>query len=213
VNNKLEEQGELLEPRSLTERRVRIDAQRNINALLQAAVEVFSTSGVDAPVREITERAGVGIGTFYRHFPQRADLVAAVFRREIDACADAAPVLAAQYGPGGALARWMQRYATFLGTKRGLASALHSGDPVFEPLPTYFRERLEPALRTLLESAGAAGEVRTDFTAGDLLDAVASVCMRAYDRGPDHARRMVALLVDGLRYGTGRSEDISSLSG
>jgi len=192
---------------------VRADAQRNIDALLKAAIEVFSASGVDAPVREITERAGVGIGTFYRHFPQRADLVAAVFRREIDACADTAPALAAQYGPGEALARWMQRYAAFLGTKRGLASALHSGDPVFEPLPTYFRERLEPALRTLLESAGAAGEVRTDFTAEDLLDAVASVCMRAYDRGPDHARRMVALLVDGLRYGKSRAEDISSLSG
>ena len=211
MKDKLEDQGE--EPRGYKDGRVRIDAQRNIDALLQAAVEVFSTSGVDATVREIVEKAGVGIGTYYRHFPQRADLVAAVFRREIDACADAAPVLAAQYGPGEALARWMQRYAAFLGTKRGLASALHSGDPVFEPLPTYFREQLEPALRTLLESAGAAGEVRTDFTAGDLLDAVASVCMRAYERGPDHARRMVALLVDGLRYGKSRSEDISSLSG
>ena len=107
----------------------------------------------------------------------------------------------------------MQRYAAFLGTKGGQASALHSGDPGFAPLPAYFREQLEPALRTLLESAAAAGEVRTDFTAGDLLDAVASVCMRAYERGPDHARRMVALLVDGLRYGKSRSEDISSLSG
>jgi AcrR family transcriptional regulator len=206
VKRELEAQGEGLERQSHKDARVRIDAQRNIDALLQAAIEVFSTSGVDAPVREIVEKAGVGIGTYYRHFPQRADLVAAVFRREIDACADAAPALAAQYGPGEALARWMQRYAAFLGTKRGLASALHSGDPAFEPLPTYFRERLEPALRMLLESAGAAGEVRTDFTAGDLLDAVASVCMRAYDRGPDHARRMVALLVDGLRYGKSVSE-------
>ena len=103
VKDKLEDQGE--EPRGYKDGRVRIDAQRNIDALLQAAVEVFSTSGVDATVREIVEKAGVGIGTYYRHFPQRADLVAAVFRREIDACADAAPVLAAQYGPGEALAR------------------------------------------------------------------------------------------------------------
>jgi AcrR family transcriptional regulator len=210
MNDERKDQGEDFEPRGYKEGRVRVDAQRNIDALLQAAIEVFSTSGVDAPVREIVEKAGVGIGTYYRHFPQRADLVAAVFRHEIDACADAAPALAAQYGPGEALARWMQRYAAFLGTKRGLASALHSGDPAFEPLPTYFRERLEPALRMLLESAGAAGEVRTDFTAGDLLDAVASVCMRAYDRGPDHARRMVALLVDGLRYGKSRSVDLPS---
>ena len=68
---------------------------------------MFATSGVDAPVREIAEKAGVG--TVYRHFPQRSDLIAAVFRREIDACADAAPILAAEHEPGEALARWMQR--------------------------------------------------------------------------------------------------------
>jgi len=213
VKDKLDGQGEDFVPRGHKDGRVRVDAQRNIDALLQAAIEVFSTSGVDAPVREITEKAGVGIGTFYRHFPQRSDLVAAVFRHEIDACAGAAPILAAQYGPSEALAKWMQRYAAFLGTKRGLASALHSGNPAYEPLPAYFQQRLEPALRTLLESAVAAGEVRTDFVAKDLLDAVASLCRTAYDRGPDHARRMVALLVDGLRYGKSRSEDISSLSG
>jgi AcrR family transcriptional regulator len=201
VKGELEDQGESLVPRGHKDGRLRIDAQRNIDALLKAALEVFSKSGVDAPVREIAEKAGVGIGTYYRHFPHRADLVAAVFRHEIDACADAGPVLAAQYGPGEALARWMQRYAAFLGTKRGLASALHSGNPAFEPLPAYFFQRLQPALQTLLASAVAAGEVRTDFAAEDLLDAVASLCRSAYDHGPDHARRMVALLVDGLRYG------------
>jgi AcrR family transcriptional regulator len=190
----------------LKDQRVRIDAQRNIDALLQAAIKVFSTSGVDAPVREIVEKAGVGIGTYYRHFPQRADLVAAVFRREIDACANAAPVLAAEHEPGEAVARWMQRYAAFLGTKRGLASALHSGNPAFDPLPSYFRQRLEPALQTLLDAAATAGEVRADFAAGDLLDAVASLCRTAYDRGPEHAQAMVAMLVDGLRYGAGRAE-------
>jgi hypothetical protein len=104
----------------------------------------------------------------------------------------------------------MQRYAAFLGTKRGLASALHSGNQAFEPLPAYFHQRLEPALQTLLESAAAASEVRTDFTTGDLLDAVASLCRSAYDHGPEHARRMVALLVDGLRYGTDRSNNLPS---
>lgn len=88
-------------------RRVRADAQRNIDALLEAAMAVFMTTGVDAPVREIADRAGVGVGTVYRHFPSRADLVAAVFRHEIDACADAAPALASEHAPGEALARWM----------------------------------------------------------------------------------------------------------
>ena len=169
--------------------------------MLEAALAVFATSGVDAPVREIAVKAGVGVGTVYRHFPQRADLIAAVFRREIDACADAAPMLAAEHAPGEALAQWMQRYAAFLATKRGLATALHSGDPAFDSLPTYFMQRLEPALRTLLDTAAAAGAVRTDIAADDLLGAVASLCRQAYEKGPDHARRMVDLLVDGLRYG------------
>ena len=183
------------------ERRVRADAQRSVDALLEAAKSIFATLGVDAPVREIAEKAGVGVGTLYRHFPLRSDLIAAVFRREIDACADAAPVLAADHKPGDALAKWMQRFAAFVATKRGLAPALHSGDPAYEPLRVYFEQRVQPALRTLLKSAAAAGEVRTDVHADELLSAVSSLCMSAHNVGPDHARRMVALLVDGLRYG------------
>lgn len=180
---------------------MRADAQRNLDGLLQAALAVFATSGVDAPVREIAEKAGVGVGTLYRHFPQRADLIAAVFRREIDACADAASALAAEHTPGEALARWMQRFANFIAAKRGLASALHSGDPAFDPLPAYFKERLQPALETLLASAVAAGEVRADVDARDILGAVASLSVPTYDKGPDHVPRMVALFADGLRYG------------
>src|SRR5271157_1098463 len=119
-----------------------------MDALLEAALAVFATAGCDAPVREIAEKAGVGVGTVYRHFPQRADLIAAVFRREIDVCADAASVLAAECQPGEALARWMQRYVDFIVAKRGLATALHSGDPAFDTLPAYFQKRLRPALQT-----------------------------------------------------------------
>jgi AcrR family transcriptional regulator len=209
VSEKPEGQGDSLEPHG-ADRRVRADAQRNIDALLEAAKAVFATSGVDAPVREIAENAGVGVGTLYRHFPQRADLVAAVFRREIDACADAAPILAAGHEPFEALANWMQRYAAFVAAKRGLATALHSGDPAFCPLPAYFDQRLRPALRTLLEAAAAAGEVRTDVDADELLVAVASLCMSAHNDGPGRAERMVALLVDGLRYGADPSSARSS---
>jgi AcrR family transcriptional regulator len=205
MDDKPEDQDNSLEPRGSMHRRVRVDAQRNIDALLQSALAVFATSGVDAPVREIAEKAGVGIGTLYRHFPQRADLVAAVFRHEIDACADAAAILAAEYGPGEALARWMQRYAAFIATKRGLATALHSGNPAFEPLPAYFQERLLPAFRMLLDAAVAAGEVRADVDADDLLSAVANLSMQALDENHDRARHMVAILIDGLRYGTSPS--------
>jgi AcrR family transcriptional regulator len=181
------------------EKRMRADAQRSFDALLGAAKTVFAASGVDAPVREIAEKAGVGLGTLYRHFPQRADLIAAVFRREIDACADAAPVLARENAPFEALAKWMQRYAAFVGAKRGLAKALHSGDPAFDALPAHFDARLRPALRTLLDAA--AGQVRADVDPDELLGAVASLCMSSHNDGPGRAERMVALLVDGLRYG------------
>jgi AcrR family transcriptional regulator len=210
MNDKPEAQSDSAEPGGSTDRRVRADAQRNIDALLQAAMAVFAISGVDAPVREIAEKAGVGIGTVYRHFPQRADLVAAVFRHEIDACADAAPLLAAEYDPGEALSRWIQRYVAFLVTKRGLATALHSGNPTFDTLPTYFDKRLLPALRTLLDTAAAAGEVRGDVDADDLLNAVANLSKPSYDEDPDRARRMVALLIDGLRYGAKSSGNTPS---
>jgi len=184
----------------VTERRVRADAQRNIDTLLDTARVVFATSGVDAPMREIAEKAGVGVGTIYRHFPQRADLIAAVFRNEVDACADAASLLAKEYKPGEALDRWMQRYVDFIVAKRGLASALYSGSAAYETLPAYFDKRLEPALQTLLDAAVAGGELRADVEPYDLLRAVASLCMPSSDGDPAHARRLVALLVDGLRY-------------
>jgi len=186
-------------------RRMRADGQRKMNALLQAALEVFAKSGVDAPVREIAERAGVGLGTVYRHFPQRSDLIAAVFKNQMDACADAAPVLASKYEPGEALARWMQRFVDFIGTKRGLAAALHSGDPAYSALPGYFDQRLRPALKTLLDAAVAAGAVRPGIEADDLLRVVATLCHGANGKEPVYARKMVELLVDGLRYGAGTS--------
>lgn len=180
---------------------VRADAQRSTDALLEAALAVFATSGVDAPVREIADKAAVGIATLYRRFPQRSDLIVAVFRQEVDACADDALVLAAENSPGAALALWMQRYADFIATKRGLATALHSGDPAFNTLPAYFDARLQPALRALLEAAAEAGEVRADAEPKDLLRAVGNLCMSVRADSNDYTQRMVTLLVDGLRYG------------
>jgi AcrR family transcriptional regulator len=209
MSRKAAGQGEDATREASAARPVRADARRNTDALLEAALAVFATSGVDAPVREIAEKAGVGVGTVYRHFPQRSDLVAAVFRREIDACADAAPALAAEHKPGEALARWMQRYAAFIAAKRGLANALHSGDPAFDNLPGYFDRRLRPALRTLLGLAVAAGEIRADVDADDLLSAVASLCMSP-NAGAGRAERMVALLIDGLRHGASPSTNTPS---
>lgn len=184
-------------------RRVRADAQRNIVAVVDAAKAVFAESGVDAPVREIASRAGVGVGTVYRHFPQRSDLVVAVFQKEIDACAGAADHLGAAYEPDEALARWLRRYTTLIATKRGLAAALHSGDSAFDALPGYFDQRMEPALSSLLDAAATAGRIRADVAPGDVLRAVGSLCLPADAESSGHADRMVDLLLDGLRYRSG----------
>ncbi len=190
-------------------RRLRADAQRNIGSLLEAAKAVFATAGVDAPAKEIADLAGVGVGTLYRHFPQRSDLVKAVFQREVDACADAAAVLAAAHAPGEALARWLHRYTEFLAAKRGLAPALHSGDAAYSALPGYFSQRLGPALESLLDAAIASGEIRAGISAQDLLGAVANLCLPVAGDGAAYSQRMVALLIDGLRYGAGTNQSCS----
>jgi AcrR family transcriptional regulator len=193
-------------------RRQRVDAQRNVSALLAAAKTVFATSGVDAPAKEITDLAGVGIGTLYRHFPRRADLVAAVLQHEIDASAEAGSVLSAAHEPAAALAKWLRRFTEFVATKRGLATALHSGDPAFDGLPDYFMQRLEPVLGALLDAAAEAGELRADVSAKDLLYAVALLCQPVPGEKLGYNQRMVAILVDGLLHTTGDSPKRGFLS-
>jgi AcrR family transcriptional regulator len=179
-------------------RKVRADAQRNVDQLLAAAKAVFAESGVDAPVREVAARAGVGVGTLYRHFPQRSDLITAVFKTEVDAAAAEAPRLAAEHEPLDALLLWLMRYTNFIATKRGLAAALQSGDPAYEPLPRYFDTQFGPVLRSLLEATERAGQIRAgDIEPTDLLRAVANLSLAGDE---EHTRRMVRLLIDGLRY-------------
>jgi AcrR family transcriptional regulator len=171
--------------------------------VLEAAKIVFARAGVDAPIREIATQAGVGLGTIYRRFATRSDLVAAVFRREVDACASAADTLSAQMPPLDAVSAWLMRYTRFLATKQGLAAALHSGDPAFAALPDYFRSRFEPALSMLLSTAVAAGDVRGDVEAFDLLRGIGNLSVATGVDGAAHTERMVMLLLDGLRFGAG----------
>lgn len=190
-------------------KRIRADAARNEDAVLEAAKTVFATAGVDAPVREIAKTAGVGVGTLYRRFPKRSDLVVAVFKREVDACAADAKTLAHDHPPGEALSRWLRRYCRFIVTKKGLASALHSGDPAFDALPDYFRSNFEPALQNLLSAAAKTGEARSDIDAYDLLRAIGNLASAGstsggnpeHHEGMQHTYRMLDLMIDGLRYG------------
>ncbi|MEH0928414.1 TetR/AcrR family transcriptional regulator [Micromonospora sp. CPCC 205558] len=179
--------------------RKRADARRNEATLLDAAASAFVTSGVDAPVRDIAARAGVGVGTIYRHFPTRADLIVAVYRHQVEACAEAGPALLADSSTAhAALAQWIDLFVDFLATKHGLAEALQSDDAAFEKLHAYFLDRLVPVCAQLLDAAATAGEIRPDVTAYELMRGVGNLCIGAGDPRYD-ARRVVALLVAGLR--------------
>ena len=183
-------------------RRQRSDAKRNIVALVEAAKIVFAGNGVDAPAKEITDLAGVGVGTLYRHFPRRSDLIVAVLQHEIDECVEAAEELGTALNPWEALMGWIERFTDFVGTKRGLASALHSGDPAYDDLPQYLLDRLEPALQTLLARAVDGGCARDDITAREILTTIALICQPVPDEQPSFNQRMTRVFMDGLRRGS-----------
>ncbi len=180
--------------------RKRADARRNKQTLLDAAGAAFLTSGVDVPVRDIAARAGVGVGTIYRHFPTRADLVIAVYRHQIEACAEAGPTLLATSGtPYAALARWIDLFVDFLATKHGLAEALQSDHATFETLHAHFLDRLVPVCTHLLDAAATAGEIHPGVEAFELMRGVGNLCIGAGRDSRYDARRMVGLLIAGLR--------------
>src|SRR5215470_7720700 len=181
-------------------RKIRADAQRNEQALLDAAAEVFVASGVQAPVRDIAAAAGVGMGTIYRHFPTRADLVIAVYRHQVEACAEAGPVLLANGGsPHAALRQWVNLFVDFLVTKHGLAAVLQPDSVGFAALLAYFLDRLVPVCAQLLAAAAEAGEISPDVDAYELMRAIGSLCVGADNDPRYHPRRMVGLLIAGLR--------------
>jgi AcrR family transcriptional regulator len=180
--------------------RRRADARRNEKALLDAAAAVFVASGVEAPVRDIAARAGVGVGTVYRHFPTRADLVVAVYRHQVEACAEAGETfLADASSPYAALTRWIDAFVDLLVTKHGLAAALRPDSAQFDALHSYFLDRLLPVCTRLLEAATASGEIRSDLQAYEVMRGVGNLCIGA-DSDPRYdARRLVGLLIAGLR--------------
>jgi len=179
--------------------RKRADARRNEQTLPAAAAALFVTSGVDVPVRAIAARAGVGMGTIYRHFPTRADLIIAVYRHQVEACAEAGPaLLASSATPHAALGRWINLFVEFLATKHGLAAVLQSDNAGFAAPHAYFLDRLVPVCTQLLDAAVEAGEIRPDIDAYELMLGVGNLCIGAANNPHYDARRLVALLIAGL---------------
>jgi AcrR family transcriptional regulator len=181
-----------------TARPQRSDARRNQGALLDAAAAVFVTSGVEAPLRDIAARAGVGTATIYRHFPTRADLIVAVYRHQVETLAGAGPaLLSGSATPYAALREWIHLFVEFVITKQGLATVLQSDDPCYDPLHQYFLDNLEPVCARLLDAAADSGEVRPGQDAYELMRGVGSICAGAGHPRYD-PRRLIEVLVAGL---------------
>jgi AcrR family transcriptional regulator len=178
-------------------RPLRADAQRNRDRLLAVAVRAFSQDGPDVPLDAIAREAGVGIGTLYRHFPTREALVEAAYRTELDKLCDAAPALLKTLPPDRALRAWMDRFVDYMTTKRGMAEALKvviasGGNPY-----AVSRDRMLTAVGLLLDAGTAAGVLRPDVPAADVLTSLSGVTLAAAER--DQAGRLLDLLVDALR--------------
>ena len=173
--------------------------RRSQQALLDAAAAVFVTSGVDAPVREIAAKAGVGVGTIYRHFPTRPELVVAVYRHQVEACAEAGPRLLAESAtPEAALRAWVDLFVDFLVTKHGLAGALHGDSAGSDALHTYFVGRLVPVCSDLLEATLESVDTAPPVDAYNVLKGIGNLCIGAASDAQYEATILVQLLISGV---------------
>jgi AcrR family transcriptional regulator len=183
------------------ERPLRADAQRNKDKLLTAAMAAFAEHGVDASLEDIARRAGVGIGTLYRHFPTRDCLMESVYRHQVELLCDAADDLVATQTPDQALEAWMEQFVQHVATKRGMAMALKSVIGKDSELFAYCHGRIRGSVELLLANAVKSGDIRSDVEAADLLKALSGICLVSDQPGwQEQARRLVNLLHDGLRY-------------
>jgi len=185
-----------------TARKLRADAVRNRERVLAAAKAVFSAGGAEASLEAVARRAGVGIGTLYRHFPTREALYEAVYQHEVQQLCELAERLKDEASPVEALRRGMRAIVEFVATKKGMSAALALAVTGFSELHARSSPRLEKAARILLERAVAAGEIRADIDPGDLMRAVVGMCLVHNQPGwQASVLPLVDVLVDGLRVG------------
>jgi AcrR family transcriptional regulator len=181
-------------------RKPRADAQRNRERLLKAATAVFSAGGAEASLEAVAKRAGVGIGTLYRHFPTREALFEAVYRREVDQLSELAEQLKDEADPVEALRRWLRSNVEFVATKKGMSAALALAMHNVSDLQAYSFDRLTKAVGALLDRAVAAGQIRNDVGPEDLLRALIGMCVLHDQPGwQASVMRMLDVFVDGLR--------------
>ena len=179
------------------QRPMRADARRNYEKLVAAARAAFAADGTAAPLEDVAERAGVGIGTLYRHFPTRQALLEAVYVDEVDAMARAADELSG-LPPWDALSEWLHRYVGFAATKRALMEALLETAPESTALSAC-RTLLTGAGDGLIERAQRAGVVRDDTSFADVGRMVSGISVVS-TVDPEQKERMLQIVLDGLRH-------------
>jgi AcrR family transcriptional regulator len=179
------------------QRPMRADARRNHDKLVAAARAAFTAHGTSAPLEDVAERAGVGIGTLYRHFATRQALLEAVYVDEVEAMAGAAADLSG-LPPWDALSQWLHQYVGFAATKRALNEALVEAAPDSDVLLSC-RTAIVGAGTVLIERAQRAGVVRADTNFLDVIRMVAGIAMVPTE-DPKQKERLLELALDGLRY-------------
>jgi AcrR family transcriptional regulator len=185
-------------------RRPRADAVRNRERVLQSAKAVFSAGGPDASLEAVAKRAGVGIGTLYRHFPTREALFEAVYRREVQQLGELAEALKSEADPVDALRRWLRSNVEFVATKKGMSAALALAVQGNSELSVFSFGQLTKAVGALLDRAVAAGLIRSDISPEDLLRALVGMCYMHDQPGwQQSVLRLVDVFVDGLSVQTG----------
>jgi AcrR family transcriptional regulator len=195
----------------VTARKPRADAARNHERVLEAAKAVFSTGGPDASLEAVAKRAGVGIGTLYRHFPTREALFEAVYRREVEQLTELAEQLKNEASPVEALRRWLRSNVEFVATKKGMAAALALAAHGMSELHAYSSDRLGKAIGALLSRATAAGEIRADIEPADVLRALVGMCYMNDQPGwQASVNRLLDIFVDGLRVQPARRRPLVS---
>jgi AcrR family transcriptional regulator len=181
-------------------RRLRADAQANEDRVLEAAARAFARDGSDASVRAIAKDAGVGIGTVYRRFPAREDLVWAIYRSEVDQICALVPDLLARQSPAPALRAWMESFLAFLAAKRGMADALKAALSADKGQRLETRALITAALAGLLAAGAADKTIRPDADALDVMMALGGIALIADEpEQRQQAARLLDLLMDGLR--------------
>ena len=196
------------QPATMEKRKPRADAIRNRERVLEAAKAVFSQGGPEASLEAVARRAGVGIGTLYRHFPTRDALYEAVYRHEVEQLVELARHLEAEAAPVEALRRWLQAGVEFMATKKGMAAALAMAAQGSPDLVAYSLDRLTRAMGELLQRAAATREIRVDIGPEDLLLTLVGMCY-AHDRPGWQAKvlRLVDVFIDGLRQSPDKGHD------